>query len=57
MLSRHIIQRAWGVSDIEIDRYVDFQNGTCQIGGEKCIQVISLENFDFKIKLWRKNNL
>ncbi|CAL1543504.1 unnamed protein product, partial [Lymnaea stagnalis] len=39
VLSRHMIQRAWGISDLEIDKYVHFDvNGFCQIGGEKVLQ-------------------
>ncbi|GFO30372.1 deubiquitinating protein vcip135-like [Plakobranchus ocellatus] len=39
LLSRYMIQRSWGVSDIEIDRYVHFDDmGRCQIGGEKILQ-------------------
>ncbi|RUS87369.1 hypothetical protein EGW08_004911, partial [Elysia chlorotica] len=39
LLSRYMIQRSWGVSDIEIDKYVHFDEmGRCQIGGEKILQ-------------------
>ncbi|GFS24096.1 deubiquitinating protein VCIP135-like [Elysia marginata] len=39
LLSRYMIQRSWGVSDIEIDMYVHFDDmGRCQIGGEKILQ-------------------
>ncbi|XP_059161948.1 deubiquitinating protein VCPIP1-like isoform X2 [Physella acuta] len=38
-LHREVIQRAWGVSDSEIDKYVVFDaEGFCQVGGEKVIQ-------------------
>ncbi|BFZ16195.1 hypothetical protein BsWGS_19234 [Bradybaena similaris] len=40
VLSRHMIYRAWGIADSEIEKYVSFDSqGNCQIAGEKVLQI------------------
>lgn len=40
VLSRHMIYRAWGIADSEIEKYVSFDSqGNFQIAGEKVLQV------------------
>lgn len=38
LLPRDMIQRAWGLPSMQIDKYMDFsENGSCVIGGNKCL--------------------
>lgn len=40
LLPRDMIQRAWGLPSMQIDKYMDFnENGSCVIGGNKCLSV------------------
>lgn len=40
VLPRDMIQRAWGLPSMQIDKYMDFnENGCCVIGGNKCLSV------------------
>ncbi|XP_067655119.1 deubiquitinating protein VCPIP1-like isoform X1 [Haliotis asinina] len=38
-LPRYMIQRAWGIPDTYIDKYIEFdEQGMCRIGGDKSLQ-------------------
>ena len=40
LLPRYMIQRAWGLPSIQIEKYIDFnEKGCCVIGGNKCLSV------------------
>lgn len=43
LLPRYMIQRAWGLPSIQIDKYMDFnEKGCCVIAGNKCLSVRGL---------------
>lgn len=38
LLPRYMLQRAWGVSSIFLDKYIEFSDNCCAVGGAKCLQ-------------------
>nr|KAG5695436.1 hypothetical protein BaRGS_033561 [Batillaria attramentaria] len=38
LLPRYMLQKTWGVSSTLLDRYIEFTDSCCAVGGTKCLQ-------------------